>query len=409
MLFVQIGCCYNGRHCFTARLHLTNLVKRIPWMDTGQNHNNRLFAHFDEVDMLQLCVDLWRKRGFIILCTISVLACGLGYVCWTPQVYKAEVHLLPPPLSFLSELTAVDRITQEDIFDQTSHSTLVPPSYIAKLEDGDCYKASPAVAAFDLTNQYLGRVEVKKSLLNSSVLDEYIGKTPLNSTELKMSVSLPDAKKRRNYTVVSIEDYHPERAAKLVNTWADLAMLGARDELVRNAQVALQKKIKKVDVQIEVKKKEALLQLDTELLQLKEARKIADNIGFHEPVDLASKVLMMRGSGLVNVMGLRSLYLIGSNALSIEIDTLENRKVTGLENVPGLHQLEEQRAILQGVILAIDSIQTAKIDFRAIPPKESIKPKRTLIIMAFFILGLMFGVFVALILLSVEKYKGMKS
>lgn len=377
-------------------------------MDTGKNRNDRPFAHFDEVNMLQLCVDLWRKRVSIMLCTISVLACGLGYAYWAPEVYKVEVHLLPPPLSFLSELTAIELIAQEDIFDQTSHSTLVPPSYIAGLEDGDCCKVTPATAAFDLTNQYLGRAEVKKSLLNSSVLDEYIDRASSSPEGRKMSVSLPDVKKRRNYTVVSIEDNHPEKAAKLLNAWVDLAMLEARGELVRNAQVALQKKIERVDIQIAVKKKKALLQLDVELLKLKEAKKVADNIGFLEPAGLTRENLMVRSPGFVNVMGLRSLYLMGSNALSIEIDTLEGRKGTGVENVPGLHQLEEQREILQGVILVIDSIQTAKIDFRAIPPKESIKPKRIMIILAFFILGLMFGVFVALILLSVEKYKGIK-
>ena len=356
-------------------------------MEPVQNTHNSQLAYDDEIDLFQICADLWQKRVLITLVALAVLACGVSYAYWAPEVYKAEARLLPAPVSSLSELTAVDDLIWND-------------------------RVSPG-GAFDLTNQYLASMEVKKALLNSPTIAEYIDDAFPESTERdklaslskRMVVLLPNIKKKRSSTEVSIEWHDPVQAAELVNTWVELAMNGARSELITNARGSLDDEIEKVSEKIKVKEALVLSQLSIELLKLADAKKIAVKNGLVDPVDLATESLVTDRSFLTNVMELRSLYLLGSKALSSEIEILEKRKEGFDKYDPALTELKEHRMSLERIVLEEGLVLTANIDARAVPPEARLKPKRTMIMLVSVFLGTMVGFFVALIVVSVEKRK----
>jgi chain length determinant protein (polysaccharide antigen chain regulator) len=360
-------------------------------MESGQNSHNSYLAYDDEIDLYQLCsdlcTDLWQKRALLMFIVLGVVACGVSYAYWAPEVYKAEARLLPPPVSSLSQLTAVSGLTK-----------------VANI--------SPS-KAFRLTNQYLKSTEVKKALLNSPAIAGYIGHAFPESTELEkmellseiMVVLLPDIKKKRNTTEVSIEWHDPAQAAELVNTWVELGMNGARSEFITNIQVSLNDKIDKASEKIETKKRLALSQLEMEWLKLVEAKKIADQVGLVDPADFATENLVTNKPFFANVMELRSLYLLGSTALSSEIETLGSRMERVEEYIPSLAALNEQRMRLEGVVLDEGLVSTAKKDARAVPPEKRLKPKRRMIMLVSLVLGVLIGIFVALIVVSVEKRK----
>jgi LPS O-antigen subunit length determinant protein (WzzB/FepE family) len=375
-------------------------------MEPGQNSHNSQLAYDDEIDLFQLCADLWRKRVLITLVALAVLACGVSYAYLAPQVYKATSHLLPPPASSLSELTAVEDLIGDDkvspgrAFDLTNQH----------LASDD--KVSPG-GAFDLTNQYLASMEVKKALLNSPTIAGYIDDAFPEATELGkltslsklMVVLLPDIKKSRNSTEVSIEWHDPAQAAELVNTWVGLAMNGARRELITNARVSLDDETEKMSEKVKAKEALALSQLTIELLKLADAKKIAVQNGLVDPVDLATESFVTNRPFFTNVMELRSLYLLGSKALSSEIEILEKRQEDFDRYDPALTELKEHRMSLERVVLEEGLVLTANIDTRAVPPEARLKPKRTMIMLVSLVLGAMVGFFVALIVVSVEKRK----
>lgn len=175
-----------------------------------------------------------------------------------------------------------------------------------------------------------------------------------------------------------------------------MAIDGARDELITNVRVALKDKIKSINEEIETKKRLALSQLDTELLQLKDAKMVADQNGWLEPVNIVTENLVTDKPSYANVMDLRSLYLLGSKALLAEIVTLERRRENVESYISDLAQLKEQRTRLKQVALEAGSVLTANIDARAMPPETRIKPKRMLVILVAIILGGMIGVMVVL-------------
>ena len=334
----------------------------------------------DEIDLFQLCADLWRKRALILLCTLAVLACGVGYAYWAPEVYKAEARLLPPPVHSLSPLAVATGVSPDE--------------------------------AYALTQQYLGAVGLKKELLDSPVFAGYIDKAFPEATELEkldelsklMSVSLPNVKQNKSL-VVSIQWQDPGQAAELVNAWVGIAMQHAKDDLSRNAGVLLQRKISALERQINVKKQLALRQLDSELSKLQDAKVIADEIGLIKPSELSTGRVMAGIQDSINVMSLRSLYLLGSEALSAEIDALERRRGSAGDYVAGLVSLEEKLAELQSITIDSELVKTAKIDAAALPPEKRIKPKRMLVILGSLVLGAMVGMFVALVQVSLERRK----
>ena len=365
-------------------------------MDTGPPPYNSSLVYGDEIDLVQLCAGLWAKRVLIALIILGFFTCGVGYAFLAPEIYRAEVRLLPPSQSSLSELT-VGSVPLEKIFGSAGLGAGGEPGK---------YTTSPEKSAFDLTANYLKSSEVKRKLLKSPVFERYSGGgLSRKESGFKMSVSLPNKKNNRKDVVVSIEWNQSDEAAELVNTWVDLAMQGARDELVENARVTLQEKIKAVDHQIEAKKQQSLLQIGIELQQLREAKMVADSLSLIEPVDLSAQYFVSDASHAVNVMELRSLYLLGSKSLSAEIDALKLRREEKQSYSPSLVALEEKRNKLQQVKLDPYGVKTAKVDLRAVPPSASFKPKRKLIMCVSLVLGVMAGLLVGLIVVSLDTRK----
>lgn len=354
-------------------------------MEAGQHSQNSHPVYSDEIDLLQLCADLWQKRTLITLITFIVLAFGVSYAYMAPELYKAEARLLSPAVSSLSELTVVSELTE-----------------VANV--------SPE-KAFRLTNQYLASMEVKRALLNSPVIAGYIEQEfpgeaefeKLESLSEAMLVLLPDEKKKRYSTEVSVEWHDSGQAAELVNAWVDLAMKGARDELLKNTRVALKYEIRLVDEKIETKKRLALSKLNTELLKLREAKIIAAQNGLVEPVDITTESFVTNKPIFANVMELRALYLLGSKALSAEIGVLEHRRESVEDYMSDLAQMKEHRMKLGQSTLEANLVMTASIDAVALPPETRFKPKRMLIMLVSLVIGVVVGFFVALIVDGLEK------
>jgi LPS O-antigen subunit length determinant protein (WzzB/FepE family) len=353
-------------------------------MEPRQYSQNSHPVYSDEIDLLQLCADLWQKRALIMLITFVVLAFGVSYAYMSPEVYKAEARLLPPPESSLSELTKVSGLAG------------VP-------------SVSPQ-RAFQLTGQYLESMEVKRILLNSPVIAGYIeqafpGKTEFEKLELlskRMIVLLPDEKKKKNSTVVSVEWHDSGQAAELVNTWVELSMKSVQDELVTNIRVSLKNRIQLANKEIGEKKRLALSQMEMELLKLREAKIIADQNALVGPVDLTTESFVTNNPIFANVMELRALYLLGSKALVAEIGTLDSRRGNLEGYMPGFFELKERQMVLKKAAQDTYLMMPAKVDFRAVPSDKKVSPKRTLIILVSLAIGVIVGFFVALIIKSME-------
>jgi len=317
----------------------------------------------EEIDLLELCAGIWRRRLLIVLCAFIGLAFGVAYAFLAPQVYRAEVRLYPPSTASLAELASVAAVSPE--------------------------------RAFALTNQYLRSTTVKRRLLNHPEVGELIDarypdaseNTRLEHLREAMKAVLPDARKGVEFTNVVFEWSDGDHAAQLANTWVALALSLSQAELLEDVLVEQSRQIDSIDNRIVAKKSLALYQIENELLQLQDAFIIAKKNNFIEPVSLTTENLVAHNGKLSNVMVLRSLYLLGSRALSAEIEVLERRKRDPEAYIAELVLLKEEKTALEGIVPNPDKVVAANVDVAATPPEKAYRPRKMLVMAASLIFG----------------------
>ena len=86
-----------------------------------------------------------------------------------------------------------------------------------------------------------------------------------------------------------------------------------------------------------------------------------------------------------------------TDALGAEIQVLEKRKSDD-PFIKGLRELQEGIDVLKTIHVDIELIRPVRIDSPAVRPESPIKPKKLLILTAGTLLGVMLGLFVALVI-----------
>lgn len=97
------------------------------------------------------------------------------------------------------------------------------------------------------------------------------------------------------------------------------------------------------------------------------------------------------------------LYYLGYRLLEAERKALDERRSND-PFINGLRDLQEKVSLLTSYNISIEDFATVRLD-QAASVGEKIKPKKSLILAVAGVLGLMLGVFVALIKIAVAKRK----
>jgi chain length determinant protein (polysaccharide antigen chain regulator) len=103
---------------------------------------------------------------------------------------------------------------------------------------------------------------------------------------------------------------------------------------------------------------------------------------------------------LSNTQSLPKWYLLGSKALSKEIELLKKNK---FNFIPEIAKLEVEEIKLKSFILSSVGINAMQINQRAYPPEASIKPKKRLIVAVAFIAGFILSIFLVFIMNAFRK------
>lgn len=104
-------------------------------------------------------------------------------------------------------------------------------------------------------------------------------------------------------------------------------------------------------------------------------------------MNLTTENLVAHNGTLSNVMVLRSLYLLGSRALSAEIEVLERRKRDPEAYIAELVLLKEEKTALEGIVPNPDKVVAANVDVAATPPEKAYRPRKMLVMAASLIFG----------------------
>jgi len=334
----------------------------------------------DEIDLFELWEQVWSQKIMLIIVTIISMFLGVLLAFSIPAEYRSTTYMLPPQLKDIQALNINAPLVSGDA------SRLVFKQYGA----GEVYKRF-------LTN--LESRGMRLAYFNENELLNYavVGEVPVNENKVfedffNKKLQLSEAKQSQgdNQVTFSFSTNDPLLAAKLNNEFIEEMFLKTVNDLSMEVMLDVERLKATLDEQINSRRAVAEQRRLDRLTELEEALIIAEaiNLEFSEINQVANNLSME--------------YMRGFAAINAELTVLKSRESDD-PFILGLRDLQEQIDFLSNVVVDTSRVKVAIIDQKAIAPDSPVKPNKKLIVAVSLVLGLMLGVFIALIRSAVRK------
>ncbi len=202
-----------------------------------------------------------------------------------------------------------------------------------------------------------------------------------------------------------MEWYYPVFLAKLINDYIRFFDLVTIKMLVAAARNSIESQIRDIKYTIASKQEMAKIRRLDRIVVIQEVANTASLLGIKDRVDTTNVV---QNNQLNITTTSTPFYYRGFRALNEEIEILKKR-VSDDPFITGLRDLQEQLVVLGSIKIEEAKLSTVKIDKAAFPPKNRIKPNRTLIISLATVVGLFLGIFLVFFVSFVQKQKEIHS
>ncbi|NCN68094.1 MAG: hypothetical protein GW821_19925, partial [Shewanella vesiculosa] len=339
-----------------------------------------------QIDLFDVWNGLVEESKAILITFMITIFLSIIYLFFTTPMYLATSYLLPPtqkdvlPMNELSILlNSNSNNTPESVFKAFKMNLESRQSLKAVFDE---YKL---IYTYESDFDLLSPLEKRKAEQDS--FDEFLK---------HFSVQLNDKKNDLGGYVVSLSLETDEKV--VVNILNDLVARAIDKTKVQiYEQLIVEKTTRERQLQqaIDSARKVEKDRRRDRIAQLSEALLITQKLGIKKP--LAS------GPRLISQSNSFPLYFLGSELLEVERAVLQSRE----NDDPFVSELRDwQQSLnkLTSLVIKQSEFGVAKIDMMA-DYAEKIKPKKALILAAAGILGLMLGVFIALIRRAAKNRK----
>ncbi|MEG2042935.1 MAG: Wzz/FepE/Etk N-terminal domain-containing protein [Hafnia sp.] len=326
----------------------------------------------DEIDLFELLGGLWKQKLLIILTAAIVSGGAVAYALLATPIYEAKVLVQPPSQSNISQLN----------YGRGGDSGL------AMLSVKDVYD----VYLRNLRSESLKREFFRKVYLLSLPEDERKRSQDdlydrMNSV-LTVAVTSKDTPSRY-YVMANLPV--AEEAAQWVVQYAQMAGEHAKREVIKDVRGDVMIKASNLGQQIAAARETARKQREDQIIQLTEALRIADSIGLVKPPIISNSLSNEVSAGMDGSL----TYMRGSKALRAEIDNLRSR-TSDDPFIVKLRQREEAMAFYSSLQIDPGVIEVYRQDGAVELPDKPVKPKKLIIVSLGAVLGVVFGIFIAL-------------
>lgn len=345
----------------------------------------------DEIDLFELWDGLVAEKLTIFAGFVITVLLATVYAFSVKPVYQAESYLLPPSVEKVFPMNELAIVLDTDGGVNTPMSVFT--QFQATLESRQTLKL--VFDKYNLINSYnadigslseMDKIKAEKLAFSKFIKDFSINRptgkevSTAVSVSLALSLTAQEAADILNYLVTIAEQQTIHKIYKqiLAEKQSRVGLLNDRISSVR--KVASDKRLDRI-------------------AQLDEAIMITATLGIHKPVS-AGPTLNINNVNTEAVYN-SALYLLGSDLLNAEKSVLALRKNDDAF-IPELRRLQEQLQKLQSLKVVESDFGVMKIDQVAIYG-DKIKPKKSLILAVAGVLGLMLGVFIALIRRAVKN------
>jgi chain length determinant protein (polysaccharide antigen chain regulator) len=175
--------------------------------------------------------------------------------------------------------------------------------------------------------------------------------------------------------------------------FADVQTVG---QLYSDLRAAVQEEIDWIGQEMANKKEFATRRKLDQILRLKEAMQVAKKLDLKDVSLSSNGPREGEGGSAAAYTASMPLYMLGTKALKAEIELLETRK-SEEPFIAGFRDLQEQKALLEGLKIDPDRLSAVTIDAAARIPYQVERPRKALIMALAVMLGAIGGIFIAFI------------
>ena len=402
----------------------------------------------DEIDLGELMRALWERKTLIIVVAATVTLLAIAYALLATKYYRTLSILRPVPINVLDELNAsgLYKLTPEEALQRVGAGI---SSYEYRLE---YFKANQELFGPDA----MGDGQTPEQAMNQINDDfevlrpdpkrpdggfPYVGLAytypwGVKGADIVNGLIQYVIQKERAALAEDVEVIIRNRLAKLEQRMAAERAAYQADKQAKIAALSEADALKRAELQDELNslRKQLRTRRDDRIAQLNEAIMIANSLGIEKPSTPSTLADSAPVSGSGNVIRTEvnnqqiPLYFMGTEALEAERNVLQkrrsdeftepriaeiqaelrlleqNRKVQLLKQradedlyIENYAKWSQEAAELKGLNLNLSALQLVNIDRQAIYPRSAVKPKKILTVAFGLILGLLLGVFFALI------------
>ena len=345
----------------------------------------------DTIDLYELWITLWSKRWLVIGVTVIAALGSVVYALLTPQIYKAEALLLPPKAK---DVKSVNLTLNESDPSGKGEKQLRRVSGITVSQ------------AFGTFKKNLSSRSLQKKFIDEHSLMDVLApdRTP-ETRDIEILESFAEMIKigDKGGFSVSVESTDPEFAAKLVNDYVSFFDLATVRGMVSDAKNNIEEQILDIEYSIASKRQMAKHRREDQVLRYQEASIIAHTLGIKKRVD-ATNIIQNTQMNVDIATASTPLYYLGIEALSAEIEILQNRKSDD-PFISGLRDLQEQLGLLRSFKISEKGMHSVNIDQAAYSPKNRIKPNCKLIVSLGTVVGLFLGFFLVFFVSFIQNQK----
>jgi chain length determinant protein (polysaccharide antigen chain regulator) len=340
-------------------------------MQSTQNSQTAHAQYDDEIDLLELWNSLWSQKWLIgLIAGITTLG-GISVAIFSTPVYKAETFFLPP-LERDVEVLKYGNL-------QNLSAEAVYQRFLTNLQSRDLRRD------FYQSNKIEAYLSENKPVSKPKALFE-------GGFNKLLALNIPK-KGDASFTSLSLELRDAQRAADWLNAYAKLAAERTKEQLFSEVLTKIATETRSLTEKIASKRALAQSRREDRIAVLKEALVLAESVNLLKPmIDQAANNLSME-------------YMRGAVAIKAEIAILQARESDD-PFISGMRDLQERLNYLQSIKFDENKLKVVRIDEPAVAPEAAIKPKKRLIVAVALVLGVMLGVFAALIRGAVRKRRG---
>lgn len=362
--------------------------------DVLQSANNTQNSSDDEIDLFELWDGLVQEKLTILASFLVIVIIAAVYAFSVTPVYKASTYLLPPQLEKVLPMNVLAKSLGESVTTNTTASVF--KAFQANLGSRQGLKV-----VFDEYNL----VEVYEPEIN-----KLTGAENLKAQKKAFEQFVKD------FSIQQVDKKDPSLGimAQLSLALSDAQVAEILNDLVQKAEVNTVRKMAQ-QITTEKQARENLIKQKISSARRVEKDRRLDRIAeLNEAILITQKLKLskpMSSGPTMNINNINAskrdyasaLYLLGSDLLEAEKMVLEQR-VNDDAFIANLRGWQEELQQLSALQIEPKKFGVVNIDQPAIFA-DKVKPKKALILAVAGVLGIMLGVFIALIRRAVKKRK----